>query len=853
MASVVHSDRHSPPVGAVVAYERLEHDNGATWGWALGTIQERVDEHRCVIRRWDREAWSDGSIDGSQHTITAVMHELQRVNNRMRASQHRLFDAERSIIRRSSDFNNGSSTSSNNSSSNDCNMNGTDAWVQGCASLPEEVVICIHEMKHCRDKSKSLSDELNRLRNSPSVVPSVMCFTRRCGEEETILSSSIIKALAVDVVAPTCVITEEEAASIKAGADTSRLELQQHLGLFSERLCGVTAELHCLQTYNEELEARMTFYQDALLEAAKERTPRETPHMPAESSLAAVKQLREMAGWDWEQQHGCRWVTTRHTINFTWGGSHLLVADKPEELQATLKMEVANGLRAPPNCVGNATFQVSSEGLAATFDVFHPSSVPGSVVDAQLRAHSFPYLEHLHHSAEGPKQGLDRAIEDVCRVLRISEGKYNGLRFSEFIEELTDLNMFADKDAYESEVGELLMMLDKLYSENRTLQHSLVNSNAEVRKLTAEAQRERNYLQVRTSHLREEIARLNDVIARLRELADRLESELQQYKMQHARAQPTRTTRRLPDREPHDNELYCITLQVYDEEKERATRLQHTLEEEKQKNHATLLELQSQNQQLEAMSEAQEGKINKLELELRAFRQKRHDSITARSKDGILSLHSSQEITTDPSSNSVHPDDIDQEPLFSVTLDELNAVRNTNEKLAEEVLEKATLLDKLAEEMLEKEAENRKLAEDLAEREAENEKLAKELLERDVYLEGLQTDTSRSLGGVESRCRALEELVAARDAAAALEVDVLEGELAEALVQLKVVESENAALHVLLGVKNAEMAEVNEAALGNVRELESRLAAAEAEVREERGKQEKLMSTTQGALRAMGE
>ncbi|RNF02862.1 myosin heavy chain, partial [Trypanosoma rangeli] len=176
-----------------------------------------------------------------------------------------------------------------------------------------------------------------------------------------------------------------------------------------------------------------------------------------------------------------------------------------------------------------------------------------------------------------------------------------------------------------------------------------------------------------------------------------------------------------------------------------------------------------------------------------------------------------------------------------------------NEKLTEDLADREAENEKLAEDLAQKEAENEKLAEDLAEREAENEKLAKELLERDVYLEGLQTDTSRSLGCVESRCRALEELVAARDAAAALEVDVLEGELAEALVQLKVVESENAALHVLLGVKNAEMAEVNEAALGNVRELESRLAAAEAEVREERGKQEKLMSTTQGALRAMGE
>ncbi|RNF21073.1 flagellar attachment zone protein, partial [Trypanosoma conorhini] len=900
LLSVLPDDRHAPPVGAVVAYERLEHDSGATWGWALGTIQSQGDDYRCVVRRWDREAWG-----GNQHAINAVMHELRRVNDRMRASQHRLFDAERRISRRGSELN-GSASYNNSISSNDCNQHVAYPWVQGGGggAISGEIASCIHEMSHCRNKSKSLSDELTRLKNSPSVPPSVMCFTRRRGEEETILTSSLIRAVTVDVDAPTCVITGEEAAAIKAEAGAIRLQQQQQLGSFRDRLGSMTAELSCLQAYNEELEARMKLYLDALLEAAKARAPEtEAPRMPAEGSLAEVTQLRdevrELAGWDWQrpqaQQLNTRWVATRHTLSFPWGGADVLVADKPEELLATFTTEVVNALRAPPDCVSHATFQAApAGGLTAAFDVRHPTSVPSGAVEAQLRAYKFPYLENLHRGAGGPKQGLDRAIEDVCRVLGISEKKYNGLRFSDFLEELAELNMSADKDAYESEVGDLLIMLDKLYGENRSLQHALAHSNAEVRELTAEAQRERDYLQLRTADLHQEVARLNGVIAKLRELADRLEGELHQYQMQNTHVQHVRTTRQLPDEATHDKDLYCVTFQEYTDEKERAARLCDALEEEKQNSQATLRELQAHNQQLETLLGAKMEQINQLEPEVRAFRKKRHDSIHARLQDGMLSTLHPGDVTADPTAKAVQPHVIDTEPLFSVTLEELNELRNTNEKLAEEMLDKAVIIQKLAEELTEKEAENEKLAgellekaevvekmaenfiqkeadneklaeeilekaevveklaEDLAEKEAENEKLAEDLAVKDVHLEGLQTDVGKSLESVRSRCRELEELAAAREVAAAEEVDVLEGELAEALVQFKALEGENAALLALLAAKNAELRDANAAALTKLSELESRLASAEEEAREERDKADKLMATTQGALRAMG-
>ncbi|RNC37287.1 flagellar attachment zone protein [Trypanosoma cruzi] len=103
MVLLLHDDRGSLPVGAVVAYERIEHDNGATWSWALGTIQRRMDDHSCVVRRWDREAWGDDVLSSStsgssQPVINVLTNELNRVNIRLKDSQRRLFDVERSII-----------------------------------------------------------------------------------------------------------------------------------------------------------------------------------------------------------------------------------------------------------------------------------------------------------------------------------------------------------------------------------------------------------------------------------------------------------------------------------------------------------------------------------------------------------------------------------------------------------------------------------------------------------------------------------------------------------------------------------------------------------------------------------
>ncbi|KAF8304598.1 hypothetical protein TcBrA4_0047150 [Trypanosoma cruzi] len=661
-----------------------------------------MDDHSCVVRRWDREAWGDDFLSSStsgssQPVINVLTNELNRVNIRLKDSQRRLFDVERSIISQRSPES--STNNEGNTSINEYNKIRSNAWVQSGVSPTGEMATCIHEMNHCRARSKSLSDELNRLKKSPTVAPSVMCFTRHRGEEETILASSLIRVLPVDVDDPTCVITEAEAASIEKEAGALRVELQQQLGRANDHLQSLMTELHCLQTYNEELEARTTLCQDAFLQMANLGASKETPRMPSASTFENIEQLRdEVEGtvqWDWQQnepQRRGKAVTTRHTVDFPWSGADILVENKPEELMATFSMEVARGLGAPPHCVSNVTFHASPMGLTAKFDVHHPVNLPGSQVDALLRDYGFPYLQHLHLGADGPKKGLDFAIEEVCRVLGIQEGKYNGLRFDEFVEQLQEINMSTDKDAYESEVGDMLILMDKLHNENRSLHHALAKSNAEIRKQTAETQREREELKKRTSELYREIKRLNDVLAKLRELADSQEEELQQYKLEKAHIQHVRTQRHLDKEEYHDKDIYCITLQEYIKEQGRVARLQQEIQEEERKNQERLCTLQEQNQQLKTLMEEKTKEMDELQLELRVFRQKRRDSQAVRVQDGLLTTDASPKFASEQNSETVHPHVLANEPLFSVTLEELNEIRNTNVKLAEEMVQKAGII-----------------------------------------------------------------------------------------------------------------------------------------------------------------
>ncbi|KAF8304429.1 hypothetical protein TcBrA4_0047080 [Trypanosoma cruzi] len=394
-------------------------------------------------------------------------------------------------------------------------------------------------------------------------------------------------------------------------------------------------------------------------------------------------------------------------------------------------------------------------GLTAKFDVHHPVNLPGSQVDALLRDYGFPYLQHLHLGADGPKKGLDFAIEEVCRVLGIQEGKYNGLRFDEFVEQLQEINMSTDKDAYESEV--MLILMDKLHNENRSLHHALAKSNAEIRKQTAETQREREELKKRTSELYREIKRLNDVLAKLRELADSQEEELQQYKLEKAHIQHVRTQRHLDKEEYHDKDIYCITLQEYIKEQGRVARLQQEIQEEERKNQERLCTLQEQNQQLKTLMEEKTKEMDELQLELRVFRQKRRDSQAVRVQDGLLTTDASPKFASEQNSETVHPHVLANEPLFSVTLEELNEIRNTNVKLAEEMVQKAGIIRELEEILTQKEtktvklettltqreADNEKLAEDLAQREADNEKLAEELAQREADNEKLAEELAQ--------------------------------------------------------------------------------------------------------------
>ncbi|KAH9597602.1 hypothetical protein LSM04_004646 [Trypanosoma melophagium] len=89
-----------------------------------------------------------------------------------------------------------------------------------------------------------------------------------------------------------------------------------------------------------------------------------------------------------------------------------------------------------------------------------------------------------------------------------------------------------------------------------------------------------------------------------------------------------------------------------------------------------------------------------------------------------------------------------------------------------------------------------------------NEQLAEELVEKVAQNDALQQEAKDSVDRFGGRCRELEDRAAEMEEVAAENMDVVEGELADVLVQLKALEGENAALAALLSSRYAEIADL---------------------------------------------
>ncbi|RNC53538.1 R27-2 protein, partial [Trypanosoma cruzi] len=303
--------------------------------------------------------------------------------------------------------------------------------------------------------------------------------------------------------------------------------------------------------------------------------------------------------------------------------------------------------------------------------------------------------------------------------------------------------------------------------------------------------------------------------------------------------------------------FYCVTLDELNKTgtlNEQLTRALAQREADNEKLTEELAQREADNEKLAEELVQREADNEKLTEELaqrEADNEKLTEELAQREADNEKLA---EELAQREADNEKLTEDLAQREADNEKLAEDLAQREAdNEKLTEELAQREADNEKLTEELAQREADIEKLAEDLAQREADNEKLAEDLAQREAVIEGAEADASKTIEGVYSRCRELEELAARRELAATGDVDILERELADALVQLKALEGENAALAALLAAKKAEMVEASDAAGKSVRELESRLSAAVSEASHERAMAEKLISTTRGALTAMVE
>ncbi|KEG11850.1 Flagellar attachment zone protein 1 [Trypanosoma grayi] len=483
----------------------------------------------------------------------------------------------------------------------------------------------ITSMKACRMKIVKLKEELSRGCTS-ATRGQVMSFTRT-SVQTTIPCSAVISVVPIDSAMSDCVLTDDEVDAVLDDAKSMRFQLKDELQQMTRDCLETTAELHCLAMYTAELEEKRMYLLEHHLSNMLRSRGDEVFRACDVDSADTIKELRDDI--DKLGIHDERWlyddgpaVTTKHSKSYNGKDWVTVLENKPEEVLSTFKAEQALACHVPDNCIENVTFSVNPDGLHAVFEVRHPVAETTRLVEKRLKEFPPRAMERLHRELQAPKVGLDHAIVETCRALDLAENNFRGFGFAEFIEELAGRSHLGDKDAYESEIGDLLMLLDKIHSENRSLQYTLEKSAEEFRRQTATTMREQEALRQRNSELSAEIDRLRELVKKLKELTDNQADELELFKLQKNQANQMRTQRNLSTFKGDNTAepLYCVTLdelheqmaQCEEAEKEIA-RLQHQLEELQEAYHNVVARLNETTEERDKMTE----EIEQLKRDLR--------------------------------------------------------------------------------------------------------------------------------------------------------------------------------------------------------------------------------------------
>ncbi|TPP40139.1 hypothetical protein CGC21_26465 [Leishmania donovani] len=605
---------------------------------------------------------------------------------------------------------------------------------QSCGTSKEEKERTSEELSEClvligkhRNRSRSLLADLEIIKGPSTVQVKCQQFTP-ASSSIAILRSSILRVIS-HVTTPSLVLSSEEVESIEKAVTHTHSQLN--------------SELHKLRATVEATEIESNELRDQIRNLEEQLKRVKTTFEPVrisdggESGSAFPEKLREhdilslRGAWD----SSTALVMTEHTIKFPWDDGDTLLHHKPEETKSVFAAEAAFACCVPIQCVTNPKMTTHGKHLSAEFSVSHPETVTTKEIDQRLASYAFPSMHLLHEEPLGVKTGLDRAIEGLEHALGIPEGKHEGLYFDEFMENMPDTTFSNDKDAYESEIGDLLMLLDKLNNENRSLQYTLDKSAAELKRQVSEAQKDHDALNT-------EIARLRNIVSKLKDLAEQQETELVRSRVQTQRAEEARFHYNLapPANDSQDAE-YAVTMQEYKDQKEATDNAQRALVEEKAKaeqmhhllkmheqqsaqNAKRLRSLQdafaAETQQTaenfcalecelidvllqfkasQALTQALHHINSQQQAELFSFRARRNAALEARDADGTLPVPARPVPAGEAAERALEPQQIADEPLYAVTLGEYLGKDAAVEQLAAELEEQRAEAERLAKEV----------------------------------------------------------------------------------------------------------------------------------------------------------
>ncbi|XP_010698271.1 flagellar attachment zone protein, putative, partial [Leishmania panamensis] len=576
----------------------------------------------------------------------------------------------------------------------------------------DAIAAAIAGMKACRAKIAKLKEELSS--NGTTTLPEQVTSFTRTSVLVTIPLSAVISPVSVDSRMKECVLTKDEVEQVLLGAKAMRFQLRSCINLITSKYVMAAAELHTLSLYTAELEQRRLYLQEHYFSTIIRSGEAGSKAERSEETQEEVNRLKALVAE--LQKHDERWepdyeavsVATSHVKKYPGTEWADVLAERFEEVRTAFASETALAAHVDPYCVNDIVFNAEYDQLSVRCEITHPAKMTRTQVDDRLSQMPTRLMSSIYKNRDAPKTGLDKAVAEICHALGIDDHKFAGLGFDEFVTQLSHFDYLGNKDAYESEIGDLLMLLDKINNENRSLQYTLEKSAETFKKQTAAIQRDQDALTARNAELADEIDRLRNLLEKLKDLADKQGAELEHYHMQQQQAQQLRAHRNLsPIPSAAEEPLYAVTIDelnaqkaLYEDAEHRAHELKKELDHKEtllKKLDDLLLEAQSHSNDLAQQLQDATKEIATQQQELAVFRQRRHDAKVARemephltAADGVspssnLALGRTRKaLHTCPATDPVDPAIIAKEPLYAVTIKEYNDLHDALHRAQEE-------------------------------------------------------------------------------------------------------------------------------------------------------------------------